>query len=448
MFRKSIRLAALLVVLSMVTSYPAQAMGIMPIMEDIQKGYSLTVNGETLVFDGYTPEPYMKGDVLMLPLRSIMENIGFEVEWQAETKSIQLSKGTLKTEISLNQAEYVDFEGKSVDISVAPELSGYRTFIPIDFYTSIIGLVSNVEGQSIGLTGQLDRIIDVKDSGIIPIVVDVPVDYMVENFYEYDHSVVESPISGEENAIRIMGNNHSDDMFMGFYKQLTNLEPDTEYIFKLGFDLGTNVPKSMMGIGGSPGSSVYVKAGLTEKKPMIVVENGQYLMESVDKGNQSRGGQDLRMIGNMEKESEDMSESFEYKNFTTYHIGRTDSEGKIHLVIGTDSGFEGLTEVYYDNIVLTVREATEYNRSTLKEKEFQLESAYMETENGSFVSLPEATGMIQGEIQEELNAILSDTVESLLEGRSVSSFYFSYDLKDTGVLSVVFLGERILVMSS
>ncbi len=47
----------------------------------------------------------------------------------------------------------------------------------------------------------------------------------------------------------------------------------------------------MSGIGGSPGESVYVKAGATTEEPLIIEDSDGWLRMNIDKGNQAGEGQ-------------------------------------------------------------------------------------------------------------------------------------------------------------
>jgi len=91
---------------------------------------------------------------------------------------------------------------------------------------------------------------------------DLPVDYEPE-IYELDSGWSELPSGLEGNAVYLNGHNRSDDLFMFLKVQVEGLKPDTSYHAYFSIDLASNTPEGMMGIGGSPGRSVYVKAGAT-----------------------------------------------------------------------------------------------------------------------------------------------------------------------------------------
>ena len=55
----------------------------------------------------------------------------------------------------------------------------------------------------------------------------------------------------------------------------------------------------MFGIGGSPGGSVFVKAGASTAEPVALEDGRGYLRMNIDKGNQSGGGESMAVLGNV-----------------------------------------------------------------------------------------------------------------------------------------------------
>src|SRR5690606_37681963 len=93
----------------------------------------------------------------------------------------------------------------------------------------------------------------------------------------YELEVGLSPIPEETNAlgnsIRIQGNNRSDDLFMFLKKQITGLSPSTTYQIIYDIEIASQYPEEAPGAGGSPGGSVFIKAGATADEPSPVAED-------------------------------------------------------------------------------------------------------------------------------------------------------------------------------
>ena len=150
----------------------------------------------------------------------------------------------------------------------------------------------------------------------------------------------------------LQGHNRSDDLFMFLKRRVEGLRPETAYSVTVSLDLATNVPAGLVGIGGSPGESVHVKAGASAVEPLVEQDDAGYLRINIDKGNQATGGEAMINLGNV---AHPEVTGDEYKIKTMHHEGRpleviSDDGGRIWLIVGTDSGFEGLSAFYYARI--------------------------------------------------------------------------------------------------
>jgi hypothetical protein len=112
-----------------------------------------------------------------------------------------------------------------------------------------------------------------------------------------------------------------------------------------------------VGVGGAPGEAVTLKVGATPSEPRVVQEAG-VLRINVDKGAQEQGGEDATVAGNIAngvdcEEVEDLNSSgFVSVQRVQIHneLVTANALGEIWLLVGTDSGFEGLTRLYYRRI--------------------------------------------------------------------------------------------------
>lgn len=182
-------------------------------------------------------------------------------------------------------------------------------------------------------------------------------DYPVSDsvFYElkFKRSILPPPLDTGKYALMITGSNHSDDLFMFLKRKITGLSQNKIYKILIDIELASNVPTNAAGIGGAPGESVFLKAGATLIEPAKVQSNGFYLM-NIDKSNQAAPGADMDTIGHIGVS--DTTTVFTLINRTNaghlFSIS-TDEDGSVWICIGTDSGFEGITTLYYSKITLT-----------------------------------------------------------------------------------------------
>ena len=180
---------------------------------------------------------------------------------------------------------------------------------------------------------------------------DLPVSFDQSTF-ELDSGYRPLPAGLEGSGMYVQGHNRSDDLFMFLKRQVEGLRPDTEYAVTVSLDLATNVPGGLIGIGGSPGESVYVKAGASAAEPLVQEDDAGYLRINIDKGNQATEGEAMINLGNVAHAGVTADE---YKIKPLHNQGRplevvSDSEGRIWLIVGTDSGFEGLSTLFYARI--------------------------------------------------------------------------------------------------
>jgi len=180
---------------------------------------------------------------------------------------------------------------------------------------------------------------------------DLPVNWPPE-LYELEGEYRQLPTGLVGGGIYLPGHNRSDDLFMYVKKQVSGLAPEAEYRIEFSLDLATNVPGGLMGIGGSPGESVYVKGGATTSEPVASDDGKGLLVLNVDKGFQSNSGDEMVAIGNV-THPEVAAEEFKIKTLDNGFSPLTavaDKNGQLWLIAGTDSGFEGLTGFYFTGI--------------------------------------------------------------------------------------------------
>jgi hypothetical protein len=96
----------------------------------------------------------------------------------------------------------------------------------------------------------------------------------------------------------LTGNNHSDDLWMYAFRSLNSSEvkPGVDYDVQLKLDFASNQPLNSFGVGGSPGSSVYLKGHVVDRKPARLVA-GTEVRFNLDKGNQGQYGKDALNLG-------------------------------------------------------------------------------------------------------------------------------------------------------
>lgn len=230
---------------------------------------------------------------------------------------------------------------------------GLIMYVLMMLFVALVGCNSNFNAEHL-----FEYDFEDSDQGWITNFADLPADYDPA-IYELDSGWDELPSGLEGNAIFLSGHNRSDDLFMFLKVQVEGLIPDTTYQATFNIDMASNTPEGMMGIGGSPGESVFVKAGATTIEPEVIEEGDSWLRMNIDKGNQASEGEHMINLGTIANPNSDL-DTFtgeEYALMSLSSDGRefqvtSDDRGRAWLIAGTDSGFEGLTKVYYDRILV------------------------------------------------------------------------------------------------
>jgi hypothetical protein len=180
---------------------------------------------------------------------------------------------------------------------------------------------------------------------------DYPVGWEPQMDLVSGHRPLPSPLDQTRGGLFIAGSNSSDDLFMFWKHRIGGLRPNRTYAVDFTVQFATNVPKGIGGIGGSPDSSVFVKVGGAPVEPIAVSGDSQGRLEyrlNIDKGNQAMGGKDAVVIGTAGNLSG--TSTWELKDLQTGPGGlaiTTSGDGSVWVLVGTDSGFEGRTSLYY-----------------------------------------------------------------------------------------------------
>ena len=186
-----------------------------------------------------------------------------------------------------------------------------------------------------------------------------------EDSFELDSGVRPMPDALGGNGFFITGNNHSDDLFMVLKRRLgrkDGIRPRQIYLVTFDFVFASNAPSGCAGIGGSPGESVFLKAGATQREPKAIAGRNNMRVMNLRKGNQGQPGGNAKVVGTIGNGiSCEASQNSSGPTWRLLHRRSSetietsaDRKGNLWLMVGTDSGFEGATQLYYKQINVTL----------------------------------------------------------------------------------------------
>ena len=181
-----------------------------------------------------------------------------------------------------------------------------------------------------------------------------PASYQDSMEYQLQCSWVQRPANvGSGKSYMMSGNNLGDGLFMFIKTKVTGLSPNTDYALVFGVELASNATSDIDGTNGSPGKSVYLKAGASTVEPKKIVDN-EICTFNLDKGYQeSISGNDMVVLGDIAASSSNYELiQRNSSNHTSPFIVRTDHNGCFWLMVGTDSAYQGTTTVYYTSVTV------------------------------------------------------------------------------------------------
>jgi hypothetical protein len=191
---------------------------------------------------------------------------------------------------------------------------------------------------------------------------DYPVNYVPASYRLTSSWSARPENLGGAPALFISGVNHSDDLFMFWKRKITGLPASTEMLLTMEIEFASKYRTGLVGVGGAPGDSVVLKAGVVNFEPLAVLPRGEthYRMNlDKDSGGNQFGGADMPTIGTIAKPDDGNND---YVLLTKHQHGQprgvtTAADGSLWLIFGTDSGFEAETALYYTRLIVWLNRA-------------------------------------------------------------------------------------------
>ena len=130
----------------------------------VSESNSVTINdnlisGVTKTFENH----------LFVPVRAIAEELGFSVEWIADTKTITLTNTPQYITFNINSDGYTFARTAPIKLGYAPVLTEGVTYVPVEFLTEIMHLDVETLNNSITITTD-NKSDDITDSEQDPII--------------------------------------------------------------------------------------------------------------------------------------------------------------------------------------------------------------------------------------------------------------------------------------
>ena len=105
---------------------------------------SVTLNGTPLTFD---TAPCIENGRVLVPMRGVLESLGYAVHWQEDAKSVLAVKDSMEISMPLN-SNTITVNNESITIDVPAKLIGSRTVVPLRFLAEYSGADVQWDGDS------------------------------------------------------------------------------------------------------------------------------------------------------------------------------------------------------------------------------------------------------------------------------------------------------------
>ena len=173
------------------------------------------------------------------------------------------------------------------------------------------------------LSGQADYTMDTAPADVVNDIRSLPAPFTGLGFYS-------------------AGTNRSDDLLIYVKTKLSGLVAGTTYRASVTVEFLTDVSSGCVGVGGSPGDSVWIITVVSTAEPLTTFNSG----------NQSVSGRDGIVLGTLANSVPNCGERrWESKTVSTPSPSplsvRADERGEAWFLVGLDSGFESFSRVYY-----------------------------------------------------------------------------------------------------
>lgn len=181
-----------------------------------------------------------------------------------------------------------------------------------------------------------------------------------DDFYElsFQRTGLPAPLNPFINALKVTGNNHSDDLLSFIYRRIDSLEPNKTYAVYFHITLASNVAKKSVGAGGSP--ELALGAGGLSFEPANKFEKvgaTDYYRPNFNSALQShKSNATIKMLGTIGVSDQTTAYTLiDRSNSTDPVFIQTNDKGELWVMVGIDSGFEGITSLYYTSIDIRLK---------------------------------------------------------------------------------------------
>ena len=106
----------------------------------------ITVKLNTL-FLNFDQPPIMENNRVLVPLRTIFEALGADVDWDGKTQTVTAKRGDMKLSLRIG-SEQITVNGRTVTLDVPPRIKNSRTLVPVRAISEGLGASVDWDGAN------------------------------------------------------------------------------------------------------------------------------------------------------------------------------------------------------------------------------------------------------------------------------------------------------------
>jgi hypothetical protein len=154
----------------------------------------------------------------------------------------------------------------------------------------------------------------------------------------------------------LAGTNRSDDLFIYVKTRVGGLAGGRSYRVSAQVQFLSDVPTGCIGVGGSPGESVWVILAASTAEPLTVFNGSDYRV-NLQRGNQGQGGSQGIVLGTIANDVPNCgARQWRTKQLASAEPAAlgvvADERGDAWVLLGIDSGFEAFSRIYFQRLSL------------------------------------------------------------------------------------------------
>jgi hypothetical protein len=141
-----------------VSGQPGQTSAPTPVITPGEQLAIFTIGQSSFFLDGQSyntdAAPFISSGRTLVPVRYLAEALGAQINWDAATQKVTITKGGTTMELTINSTT-ITVNGKASQLDAAPLLVNGRTFLPARYIAEALGYTVqwNAAAQTVNIVG-------------------------------------------------------------------------------------------------------------------------------------------------------------------------------------------------------------------------------------------------------------------------------------------------------